>query len=133
MGNPNDDFDDSEADDLDAGDRGGDAVIEHLRFGTHEAGRVVGRIEQVLVRGLRAMMKTRIFDARMLIAQRQKKISFYMQALGEEAIAVAHAQALQPGDMNFPTYRQQGLLLSFAGFSEDDLGKAAAKLIEVLS
>ena len=38
-------------------------------------------------RGLRAMMKTRIFDARMLVAQRQKKISFYMQCLGEEAIA----------------------------------------------
>ena len=38
-------------------------------------------------RGLRAMMKTRVFDARMLIAQRQKKISFYMQCLGEEAIA----------------------------------------------
>jgi 2-oxoisovalerate dehydrogenase E1 component alpha subunit len=65
-----------------------------------------------LRRGLRAMMKTRIFDARMLIAQRQKKISFYMQCLGEEAIAVAHAQALEPGDMCFPTYRQQGLLLS---------------------
>ena len=64
-----------------------------------------------LRRGLRAMLRTRAFDARMLIAQRQKKISFYMQALGEEAIAVAHAQALQPGDMNFPTYRQQGLLL----------------------
>jgi 2-oxoisovalerate dehydrogenase E1 component alpha subunit len=62
--------------------------------------------------GLRAMMKTRAFDARMLIAQRQKKISFYMQCLGEEAIAVAHALALQPGDMCFPTYRQQGLLLS---------------------
>jgi 2-oxoisovalerate dehydrogenase E1 component alpha subunit len=65
-----------------------------------------------LRRGLRAMMKTRIFDARMLIAQRQKKLSFYMQCLGEEAIAVAHALALQPGDMCFPTYRQQGLLLS---------------------
>jgi 2-oxoisovalerate dehydrogenase E1 component alpha subunit len=65
-----------------------------------------------LRRGLRAMMKTRIFDARMLVAQRQKKISFYMQCLGEEAIAVAHAQALEPGDMCFPTYRQQGLLLS---------------------
>jgi 2-oxoisovalerate dehydrogenase E1 component alpha subunit len=63
-------------------------------------------------RGLRAMMKTRIFDARMLIAQRQKKISFYMQALGEEAIATAHALALEPGDMCFPTYRQQGLLLA---------------------
>ena len=62
--------------------------------------------------GLRAMMKTRAYDARMQIAQRQKKISFYMQCLGEEAIAVAHAQALQPGDMNFPSYRQQGLLLA---------------------
>ncbi|HJV69937.1 thiamine pyrophosphate-dependent enzyme [Ideonella sp.] len=67
---------------------------------------------EALKRGLRAMMKTRAFDARMLIAQRQKKISFYMQCLGEEAIAIAHAQALKPGDMCFPTYRQQGLLLS---------------------
>ena len=66
----------------------------------------------LLTRGLRAMMKTRIFDARMLIAQRQKKISFYMQCLGEEAIATAHAMALEPGDMCFPTYRQQGLLLA---------------------
>src|SRR5438105_7014101 len=54
---------------------------------------------QLLVRGLRAMLKTRIFDARMLIAQRQKKISFYIQCLGEEAIACAHALALAPGDM----------------------------------
>jgi 2-oxoisovalerate dehydrogenase E1 component alpha subunit len=66
----------------------------------------------LLRRGLAAMMKTRIYDARMLIAQRQKKISFYMQSLGEEAIACAHALALSPGDMCFPTYRQQGLLLS---------------------
>jgi 2-oxoisovalerate dehydrogenase E1 component alpha subunit len=65
-----------------------------------------------LRKGLRAMMKTRIFDARMLIAQRQKKLSFYMQCLGEEAIAVAHSFALQQGDMCFPTYRQQGLLLA---------------------
>jgi 2-oxoisovalerate dehydrogenase E1 component subunit alpha len=64
-----------------------------------------------LRKGLRSMMRTRIFDARMLIAQRQKKISFYMQCLGEEAIAIAHSMALAPGDMCFPTYRQQGLLL----------------------
>ena len=62
--------------------------------------------------GLHAMMKTRAYDARMLIAQRQKKISFYIQCLGEEAIATAHALALHPGDMCFPTYRQQGLLLA---------------------
>jgi 2-oxoisovalerate dehydrogenase E1 component alpha subunit len=65
-----------------------------------------------LRRGLRAMIRTRAFDARMLIAQRQKKISFYMQCLGEEAIATAHSMALEPGDMCFPTYRQQGLLLA---------------------
>ena len=67
--------------------------------------------KELLRRGLRAMLRTRAYDARMLIAQRQKKISFYMQCLGEEAIAIAHALALDPGDMCFPTYRQQGLLL----------------------
>jgi 2-oxoisovalerate dehydrogenase E1 component alpha subunit len=66
----------------------------------------------LLQRGLRAMMKTRAFDAKMFIAQRQKKISFYMQCLGEEAIATAHALAIREGDMCFPTYRQQGLLLA---------------------
>ena len=66
----------------------------------------------LLRRGLRAMIKTRAFDARMVTAQRQKKMSFYMQCLGEEAIATAHAFALSAGDMCFPTYRQQGLLLA---------------------
>lgn len=62
--------------------------------------------------GLEDMMRVRAFDARMLMAQRQGKTSFYMQALGEEAIACAFSKTLNPGDMNFPTYRQQGLLLS---------------------
>jgi 2-oxoisovalerate dehydrogenase E1 component alpha subunit len=62
--------------------------------------------------GLRTMMKTRIFDARMVIAQRQKKLSFYMTSLGEEAIGSAHSLALKDGDMNFPTYRQQSLLMA---------------------
>jgi 2-oxoisovalerate dehydrogenase E1 component alpha subunit len=65
-----------------------------------------------LRKGMVSMLKTRIFDARMTLVQRQRKMSFYMQCLGEEAIAVAHALTLQPGDMCFPTYRQQGLLLS---------------------
>ena len=82
-----------------------------------DEGRAVGpwapQIEPERLRqGLRTLMKTRAFDTRMVIAQRQKKVSFYMQCLGEEAIAVAHAMALQPGDMCFPTYRQQGLLLA---------------------
>ncbi|OXI88188.1 3-methyl-2-oxobutanoate dehydrogenase (2-methylpropanoyl-transferring) subunit alpha [Burkholderia sp. AU33423] len=65
-----------------------------------------------LIAGLRAMLKTRIFDARMMIAQRQKKISFYMLSLGEEAIGTAHTMALRDGDMCFPTYRQQSILIA---------------------
>jgi 2-oxoisovalerate dehydrogenase E1 component alpha subunit len=65
-----------------------------------------------LKKGMRGMLRTRIFDARMLVAQRQKKTSFYMQSLGEEAVGSAHCLALLPGDMNFPTYRQQSLLLA---------------------
>jgi len=45
-------------------------------------------------------------------AQRQGKTSFYMKCTGEEAIAVAAAAAMDPEDMHFPTYRQQGLLVA---------------------
>ncbi len=65
-----------------------------------------------LVVGLRDMMLVRSFDSRMLRAHRQGKISFYMQCLGEEAIACAQRRALSPKDMAFPTYRQQGLLIA---------------------
>ena len=91
-----------------------------------ETGRAVGpwapQVDtDLLRRGLRAMIKTRAFDARMLIAQRQKKMSFYMQCLGEEAIATAHAFALSEGDMCFPTDRQQGLLLAREDVSMVDM------------
>src|SRR3546814_9075276 len=35
-----------------------------------------------------------------------------MKCTGEEAVAVASAMALETGDMCFPTYRQQGLLIA---------------------
>ena len=62
--------------------------------------------------GLRAMLKTRAYDARMMTMQRQGQTSFYMQCTGEEAVACGFQSALQKGDMNFPTYRQQGLLIA---------------------
>jgi 2-oxoisovalerate dehydrogenase E1 component alpha subunit len=65
-----------------------------------------------LRRGLRAMVKTRAYDDRMLTAQRQGKASFYIGCKGEEAIAVGQALELAPGDMFFPTYRQQGWLIA---------------------
>jgi 2-oxoisovalerate dehydrogenase E1 component alpha subunit len=62
--------------------------------------------------GLRYMLLTRRYDERMQRMQRQGKMSFYMQCTGEEAIAVAQGMTLEPGDMLFPSYRQQGLLIA---------------------
>src|SRR5579862_7626317 len=59
--------------------------------------------------GLRHMVLTRLFDDRMQRTQRAGKISFYMRSLGEEAVSVAACMALRPGDMLFPSYRNQGL------------------------
>ncbi|HSN70721.1 MAG TPA: thiamine pyrophosphate-dependent enzyme [Steroidobacteraceae bacterium] len=61
--------------------------------------------------GLRYMLRTRVFDERMQRMQRQGKISFYVRSLGEEAVSVAAAMALRPGDMLFPSYRNQGLFI----------------------
>jgi 2-oxoisovalerate dehydrogenase E1 component alpha subunit len=61
---------------------------------------------------LRNMMLVRAFDDRMFRAQRQGKTSFYMKSTGEEATSVATAMALASDDMTFPSYRQQGILIS---------------------
>src|SRR6266481_1187983 len=68
--------------------------------------------DEELLEGLRHMMILRAFDARMLMTQRQGKTSFYMQHMGEEAVSCAFRKAILPGDMNFPTYRQAGLLIA---------------------
>ncbi|EJL27505.1 3-methyl-2-oxobutanoate dehydrogenase (2-methylpropanoyl-transferring) subunit alpha [Novosphingobium sp. AP12] len=65
-----------------------------------------------LRRMLRTMALTRAFDDRLYRSQRQGKTSFYMKSTGEEAIAAACAQALADDDMVFPSYRQQGILIS---------------------
>ena len=60
---------------------------------------------------LRWMLLNRVFDERMWQIQRQGRISFYMQATGEEAVSIGQAMALQSGDMCFPSYRNQGLFM----------------------
>lgn len=75
----------------------------------------------------------RVLDERMVAAQRQGRISFYMAALGEEAASVGGAAGLKDQDMIMAQYREQGALM-FRGFSlenfmnqmfsnEKDLGK----------
>lgn len=75
----------------------------------------------------------RVLDERMLAAQRQGRISFYMQCLGEEAATIGSAAALDDADMIMAQYREQGAL-RYRGFTleqfmnqlfsnEKDLGK----------
>ena len=101
-----------------------DAAPEDIRDLAYEIIRVLDRDSEAvgpwaglldddeLLKGLRHMMTLRAFDARMQMAQRQGKTSFYMQHMGEEAVSCAFRKALEPGDMNFPTYRQAGLLIA---------------------
>ncbi|UOM33316.1 thiamine pyrophosphate-dependent enzyme [Acuticoccus sp. I52.16.1] len=92
------------------------SIIRVLNRNGEAVGPWAGTLEpDALLAGLRDMMRLRTYDARMLTAQRQGKTSFYMQHLGEEAIACAFQRALRKGDMNFPTYRQAGLLIA-AGY-----------------
>ena len=65
----------------------------------------------VLLEALRLMLLTRQYDDRMRRMQRQGKISFYMESLGEEAVSIGQGMALQAGDMLFPGYRNQGLFI----------------------
>ncbi|MEP3295876.1 MAG: thiamine pyrophosphate-dependent enzyme [Pseudoruegeria sp.] len=68
--------------------------------------------DDILLTGLRDMALMRAIDTRLLNAQRQGKTSFYVQCKGEEAIGCGFQRQLSDGDMNFPTYRQQSLLVA---------------------
>jgi 2-oxoisovalerate dehydrogenase E1 component alpha subunit len=58
---------------------------------------------------LAVMTRVRAFDSRLLMMQRQGKISFYLESKGEEAVAIGAGFALHREDQLFPYYRQQGL------------------------
>lgn len=68
-------------------------------------------VPEQLLEALRLMLLTRQYDDRMHRMQRQGKISFYMQSLGEEAVSIGQGMALEAGDMLFPGYRNQGLFI----------------------
>ncbi|WP_373089037.1 thiamine pyrophosphate-dependent enzyme [Sneathiella sp.] len=68
--------------------------------------------DNAILLGLKDIMKMRAIDARMQNAQRQGKITFYLQCTGEEAIGSGFQRMLSSGDMNFPTYRQPILLIA---------------------
>ena len=89
------------------------SLIRVLRFNGEAQGDWMPEISaEKLRKALRDIALTRAMDERMFTMQRQGKMSFYMKSRGEEAVSVGHALALNDTDMVFPTYRQQGILIS---------------------
>lgn len=60
----------------------------------------------------------RILDERMVAAQRQGRISFYLASTGEEAASVASAAALKQCDLIMSQYREQGAL-AYRGYTPE--------------
>lgn len=88
-------------------------LIRVLRFNGEAVGDWNPQLStEQLLKALKDMMMTRAMDGRMFTMQRQGKMSFYMKSTGEEAMSIGHAMALRNDDMIFPTYRQQGILIS---------------------
>lgn len=64
------------------------------------------------------MLFIRVLDERMVAAQRQGRLSFYMTCIGEEAAVIGSAAAFEDHDMIMGQYREQGAL-RYRGFSTE--------------
>lgn len=93
----------------------------------------IGLDKDKILRMYRVMSRLQSLDDVFYNAQRQGRISFYMQSAGEEAATVGSAAALESQDIIFSQYREAGALL-WRGFTvqqaadqcfsnEMDLGK----------
>lgn len=64
-----------------------------------------------ILKWYRHMLTVSILDIIMFDAQRQGRTSFYMVSAGEEGIAVGTASAMEPEDVCFLQYREQGVCI----------------------
>ena len=78
-------------------------------------GSVQGKLPDVshqeLLRWYEALVETRTFEAMASRLQRRGVLSVAASSRGEEAVGVAAAATLQPGDWLFPAYRQLSAML----------------------
>lgn len=71
---------------------------------------VDGWLDRALARRLyEGMLMIRVTDARMMALQRQGRIGFYGEALGQEAAVVGSAAATAPDDWIVPALREAGV------------------------
>ncbi|CAA0839459.1 2-oxoisovalerate dehydrogenase subunit alpha 2-mitochondrial [Striga hermonthica] len=75
--------------------------------------------KDIAVKMYRDMVRLQTMDTIFYESQRQGRISFYVTAIGEEAINIASAAALSMDDIVFPQYREAGVLL-WRGFTLQD-------------
>jgi len=66
---------------------------------------------QALLALYRAMVLTRAFDTKAVALQRTGKLGTFASSVGQEAIGVGVASAMQPDDMLFPSYRDHAAQL----------------------
>ena len=59
----------------------------------------------------RAMVLTRAFDAKAIALQRTGRLGTYASSLGQEAVGVGVASAMQPSDVLLPSFREHGAQL----------------------
>lgn len=67
---------------------------------------------------VQTMHYIRVLDERMIAAQRQGRISFYLACTGEEASTIGSAAALSDDDMIMSQYREQGTL-AYRGYTTE--------------
>ncbi len=77
--------------------------------GHAKAADVAGVSETLAMRLYRGMLTIRVTDARMMALQRQGRIGFYGEALGQEAAVVGSAAASTPEDWIVPALREAGV------------------------
>jgi len=77
-------------------------------------GKIVGAMPEfardpaALLRLYRALVLTRTFDAKAVALQRTGRLGTYASSLGQEAVAVGAAAAMEPNDVFIPSFREHG-------------------------
>ena len=66
------------------------------------------RDPQVLIEMYRAMLQTRVFDAKAVALQRTGRLGTFASSLGQEAVSVGIGSAMNADDVLVPSFREQG-------------------------
>lgn len=86
------------------------AILRYLRPDGTPIGRLPGfaRNRKEIAALYRLMVLTRSFDEQAVALQRTGRLGTYASSLGQEAVAVGAAAAMQPDDILLPTFREHG-------------------------